>query len=62
MSKKCSKCGNIFSDGAVQNCPHPAVNKKYGKNICWFCCGKCKYHHREIFVAGYTCTYGKDEA
>lgn len=53
LYKTCSKCGREFNSGAVQKCVHPKVNEVYGKNICMYCCSKCKF---VIPVgSGYTC-------
>lgn len=41
--KECAHCHQMFNDGAVKKCPHPAVNRIYGDNICYRCCSKCKH-------------------
>lgn len=55
LYKICSKCGNEFHSCAVRKCPHPAVNRVYGENICHSCCLKCK--HNKIEDIGQACTY-----
>lgn len=44
----CDKCGCEWHDGGVQNCVHEKVRDVYGKNICRYCCSKCKHN---IYVA-----------
>ncbi len=53
--KKCSRCGREIRAQAVRDCPHDAVNKKYGKLICYHCCSQCRYSHIE--ENGQICTY-----
>lgn len=45
----CDKCGIDFNETGVQKCVHEKVNEIYGKNICRYCCMKCKHN---IFVEG----------
>lgn len=40
---KCDKCGREFYESCVTQCPHPAVNRRYGKHICMYHCKKCIY-------------------
>lgn len=50
---KCSKCGREFHSCAIRTCPHEAVNKRYGKDICYNCCMRCK--HSYIASVGQGC-------
>ena len=40
----CDHCKRVWRESAVRICNHPAVVKKYGKNICYSCCIKCSHH------------------
>ncbi|PWL41372.1 MAG: hypothetical protein DBY45_10180 [Clostridiales bacterium] len=55
--KKCSRCGKEMRAHAVRNCPHDAVNTKYGKRICYHCCSQCKFSRIE--GDGQICSYLK---
>lgn len=45
----CNKCGIDWNETGVQKCMHEKVLEVYGKNICRYCCMKCKHN---IFVEG----------
>lgn len=49
---KCSVCGKIYYNSCVRKCPHGAVNKVYGENVCLYCCRKCKHHIYEFIGEG----------
>lgn len=56
--KRCSHCKLDFLPGAVRACLHPAVNRVYGRQICYYCCRKCRWH--EDTAAGIGCKYPVD--
>ncbi len=57
----CSACGFVFGEIAVRkNCPHPTVNRKYGKQICVYCCKKCKFV--KMLGTGWGCGYIREES
>lgn len=43
----CDHCKREFHNGAVKYCPHPLVQEKFGPNICYLCCMKCKNHTQD---------------
>ena len=53
--KTCSRCHRTFHDCAVRVCPHPAVNRVYGPNVCYYCCKHCK--HCLDTTPGISCGY-----
>lgn len=56
--EKCGRCQNVYNAfPMIRKCPHPAVNKKYGEYICYFCCKRCK--HNDKNVLGVRCIYPK---
>jgi len=40
----CSKCGKELHRCSVQKCPHKVVNRKFGPNICMYCCRGCDHN------------------
>ncbi len=58
--QKCSKCGYVFDGVMVSSCPHPAVQRVYGKYICLYCCRKCKHSQQPKNVYGVFCVYQKE--
>lgn len=53
---KCGKCDNEFEGyPIIRRCPHPVVNEKLGKYVCYFCCKKCR--HNDNKVLGVRCIY-----
>ena len=52
---KCDKCLNEMDKLIIRSCPHPTVQCTYGKDICSWCCQKCKYS--ELFGTGWRCNY-----
>ena len=59
---RCDKCGYSYQDHAIRTCPHPAVNRIYGKHICVYCCSKCKYAERFDYIGGVGCGYANAES
>ena len=61
----CDKCGEERPRCSIAKCPHPAVNRVFGENVCMYCCRKCKFHIRltvkEHGLNGVQCGYGKEE-
>ena len=62
---RCDKCGWERPPCSVANCKHPAVNRVFGKNICMYCCRKCKHHilltAKEHGINGVQCGYIEGE-
>lgn len=56
---KCDKCGYEYHSCSIRECSHPAVNRRYGKNLCVYCCKKCDYVKR--VGTGWMCTYENKE-
>ena len=54
---KCDKCEHDYREHAIRECPHPAVNRIYGKHICVYCCSKCAYAVQYDYVGGVGCGY-----
>lgn len=57
QSKHCYKCGYDFNSFSVRACPHPAVNKVYGKAICAYCCRGCAFKTEEKHTSALGCSY-----
>ena len=53
----CNKCRHRFTESAVQHCPHPAVNRKYGDSICIYCCRGCKFVVKDKLSGAVGCGY-----
>ena len=53
-----------FPEVCVRECPHPMIQKKYGKNgivhVSWYCCTKCKFAVKYKYHGGISCSYGKE--
>lgn len=54
---KCSKCGREFHGCSVRQCPHEAVRRRFGVNICMYCCQPCK--HNRFVENGQECQQKK---
>ena len=54
---KCDKCGHEYHEISMTHCPHPAVNRRYGKSLCVYYCKKCRYS--KYVGIGWACTYKK---
>ena len=58
---RCGKCGRVRHTCAIGPCMHPAVNREFGKYICMYCCGSCRFHirltAREHGISGIKCGY-----
>lgn len=63
---RCNKCGREYPRCSVANCKHPAVNRVFGKNICMYCCRKCKHHIqltvKEHGLNGVQCGYDEERS
>lgn len=55
----CDKCHRLYYQSAIRKCPHPAVIKNIGENICISCCASCK--HCVKIVGGVQCELFKPE-
>lgn len=66
MIKVCNKCGFAFDELSFfkSGCKHSAVNQKFGKNICIYCCKKCKYGVKSkalTYADALECIYDKEQ-
>ena len=43
---KCNICNKDWH--TTRKCPHPAVIKKYGENVCYSCCTKCNQSYFQV--------------
>jgi hypothetical protein len=55
--KLCGICLRTYHNCAVRQCPHPKAN---GRNICRYCCQRCKYNTYVGTMQG--CSYAEQEA
>ena len=51
----CGRCKYEFYTRNMKRCPHPAVQKRCGEWICYYCCRKCK--HGQRIGSGVKCVY-----
>lgn len=58
--KTCSRCQRTFDTYAVLECQHEAVQRAYGKTICYYCCKRCKYHTKHPLCGAIGCGYIKE--
>lgn len=57
----CDKCHHSYRECSVRKCPHPAVQRHYGENICVSCCKGCKFAVKTPFCGALGCGYGTGE-
>lgn len=54
-----------FSECAVQECPHPAVIKRYGTGgvatVSIYTCKKCKFGVKSEWCGGWSCGYAMEK-
>ena len=55
--KTCARCGRIYGGLQVAVCPNEAVNHVYGKQICYYCCKRCKFHTKHPLCGAIGCNY-----
>lgn len=58
---RCGKCTHEYADYTVRECPHPTVNKVYGKYICLYCCGLCKHKVKIPYIGSWGCGYREED-
>ena len=63
---RCDVTGYTFPAVSVQECPSPAVVKKYGvggkANVCIYVCRKCKHAIHYEFFGGISCGLKQQKA
>lgn len=63
---RCSVCGHVYAEYTSRDCPHPAVQRKYGNangiaRVCYYCCKKCEFAVKVKFIDSYDCIYTKKD-
>lgn len=58
-TKLCDRCRKTFAETLVRDCPNEAVRRLVGKQICYYCCRKCKHHEKHPLCGAIGCTYRK---
>lgn len=56
---ECSILRILFNDSLIRECPHPYVQKHYGKFVSHYGCmyKRCKYLSKAENFGGFICTY-----
>lgn len=42
--KRCDCCKRVFTENQMQRCTDVDTVRKYGENICMYCCRKCEHN------------------
>lgn len=58
----CAVTRQYYPDISMRQCPHEAVQRKYGAGckVSVYVCAKCQYGVKHKLFAGWGCCYGKN--